>query len=260
MIEPEVLRQWFREELALRFSEGGRAIGDTGGRVFTMPQPLTMEDLLIAAAERHGWDREALAELPDLEDILHGSGIEDLVGDAPPDWAVECGNPGGLFCIWGLMTLRAGNYGLFFSSGDDLEDYQHQIFAAWTPVACHDAFREAFLDAYEASWNVIGLPPVLGECAEDYTGFVPAALERVIQHNPTEAWECIAHYFDMNWDKDRVYVLKDPALDASNPGHKLLAELTGAQLADRIRNGQIDPAARQALVQAFLAAVMTGVP
>lgn len=168
-------------------------------------ESLDVRDLesAIAAGLDTGQAFDAAISLAVTGHILAATSAEDLAAeeeDAVSDWvnndgtyAVEaalgrdvltCGNPSGLYELWGLRAVELSGSWYVYDYGE-----AEQRFRLWAKSSSHNdsALVEAAVNAWSLSFEEIGLPPFMGECWDGDASIALAAVESLIQSSDT-AW------------------------------------------------------------------------
>ena len=91
---------------------------------------------------------------------------------------VTCGNPGGLYQLWGLEAVEVAGRGHVIDWGENRNDVR--VWSIWTPTDDDEAFEGAVLDAWWKSWQSIGRPPFLGGCWQGNAPLVYRAVESLV--------------------------------------------------------------------------------
>jgi hypothetical protein len=156
---------------------------------------------------------------------------------------VTCGNPSGLYELWGLEALELAGRGYIIDWGENRDDVR--VWATWAPTDDQDAFESAVLDAWWASWESIGLPPFLGDCWQGNAHLVYRAVESLV----TRSEEARGYFWSRFPELDDPEVEPDWALFRLPHSHtSSAANMASEQRADALT----DPAQRPALVALFL--------
>jgi hypothetical protein len=168
--------------------------------------------LLALDLETMGWElREALTGgVPLLQSLKHAgslhlanSGAElpsDDLDEALDEWApydgvsafertfgyepvLTCGNPGGLYELWGLSRSVVDGHGFLIEFGDLESREDLAPWADWNPPGDRERYEEAFVRAYVKGWASIGLPPMLGDCWDGDSALMRRALGALLEEN-----------------------------------------------------------------------------
>jgi hypothetical protein len=156
---------------------------------------------------------------------------------------VTCGNPDGLYEFWGLEALQLAGRGYIVDWGEDLDEVR--LWSSWTPTDDGEAFERAVIDAWEQSWESVGLPPFLGDCWQGNAPLVYRAVESLVSRSADargHLWTRLPRQDDGLGEPDwGLFGLAPlPAPD--------LAGIPDEQAADALT----DPVQRQGLVALFL--------
>jgi hypothetical protein len=156
---------------------------------------------------------------------------------------VTCGNPAGLYELWGLEALELAGRGYVVDWGENRDDAR--VWSSWTPTDDQEAFDQAVLEAWFESWDSIGLPPFLGDCWQGNAPLVFRAVESLVSRSE----EARSYFWTRFPGNDEQEVEPDWALFG-------LPRSEGPDLANTPREQEADaltdPVKRSGLVALFL--------
>jgi hypothetical protein len=156
---------------------------------------------------------------------------------------VTCGNPAGLYELWGLDALELTGRGYVIDWGENPDDVR--VWSTWTPTDDKVAFERAVIDAWGGAWESIGLPPFLGDCWQGNAPLVYRAVESLVSRSEDARgyfWSRFPEADDQKAEPDWA-LFGLPRLGASS-----VAKKPTEHAADALT----DPAQRPALVALFL--------
>jgi hypothetical protein len=195
--------------------------------------------------------------------VVEGSPIDDedraYAEEAAREWAtnvgfdsfkeafiretiVTCGNPAGLYELWGLEAVELAGRGYVIDWGENRDEAS--VWSTWTPTD-QEAFERAVLDAWWESWESIGLPPFLGDCWQGNAPLVYRAVESLVSRSEDARgyfWSRFPNLDDQKAEPDwALFGLPRP--DAPN---------MATMRTERGGDALTDPAHRPRLVAIFL--------
>jgi hypothetical protein len=159
-------------------------VADTGQRVW-----LAKPDVFVAPIIRRCASTEEDAEMADDMDIW------ELMDSAFPTrrHEVVCAVSSSMVSgKWGMDSASLAGRGYFVEDpdSDTAGDVPFRLLGGWEPFDNEDAYRSAFVEAYVASWAVIGLPPYHGEHAAGPLDLMVQAIMRIAGPRAIyDAWE-----------------------------------------------------------------------
>lgn len=202
---------------------------------------LTIEDVIIQSLpEVDEEDDEAQDALSD--ELMEEGAPEALarLRGAEPEWVVKCFNPSSMVSgVWGLRSFRFGGGGYMFNEPDSdfVAEQGHPLHGAWEPVDSRPAFDACFLETYQRTWNIIGLPPWMGETASGPRELMLEAVDRVVEATP-QAWESALEALSDIPSSRRLEALTEDSARRRSRGDKSREPLRDVgTLKNRIRRG-----------------------
>jgi len=101
---------------------------------------------------------------------------------------------------WGMKSFQAGGRGYFFSVPDwGAGERPFLLLGAWSPAPDRETYRRAFVETYVRVWDLIGLPPYVGQLASGPLDLMVQAVMKI--GGPTK--------IDEDWSEQVGLVIED---------------------------------------------------